>query len=301
MSKNTLRHDFVMLCTRNRDGSHATQAARRAVLKQSAAQLRELGFRNLRASGLGQRHIVALVKHWQTEGLSTGTVKNRVAHLRWAAEKVGKAGVAGITNEQLAIDKRQYVAQQSKAISLTEIQMAKITDPHIRLSLRLQQHFGLRREESLKLIISQAWQGDQLALQASWTKGGRPREVPIRTPEQRELLAQVRALTGRGSLIPAQRSYIQHLKIYERQLAAARISRAHGLRHAYAQTRYWELTGRLAPVALRAQLDSGAINDSCHYSQEALPGRLTDAEARLQISRELGHERVQITTIYLGR
>lgn len=301
MSKNTLRHDFIMLCTRNRDGSHATQAARRAVLKQSATQLRELGFRNLRASGLGQRHIVALVKHWQSEKLSPGTVKNRVAHLRWVAEKVGKVGVAGITNEQLGIEKRQYVAQESKAISLIEAQMAKITDPHIRLSLRLQEHFGLRREESLKLIVAQAWQDDRLCLQASWTKGGRPREVPICTPEQRELLGQVRALAGRGSLIPAQRSYIQHLKIYERQLSTARISRAHGLRHAYAQTRYWELTGRLAPVALRAQLYSAAANGSHHYSQDSLPGKLTDAEARQQISRELGHERIQITAIYLGR
>lgn len=297
MSNNSLRHDWIKLCSRNRDGSHATQAARRAILKQAANQLqRELGFRNLRANGIAQRHIAALVRHWQTEKLTAGTIKNRVAHLRWAAEKVAKFGVAGITNEQLGIEKRQYVAKESKAISLSEAQMDKITDPHIQLSLRLQEQFGLRREESLKLIVNQAWQGDRLILQASWTKGGRPRELEVRMPEQRELLNQVRALTGKGSLIPAQRSYIQHLKIYERQLSTARISRAHGLRHAYAQARYQELTGRLAPVLLHMQLNDANIN-----CKTVMTGKLSDADARQLISSELGHERVQITTIYLGR
>ncbi len=121
----------------------------------------------------------------------------------------------------------------------------------------------------------------------------------MRTDQQRSLLLEAARLAGRGSLIPPQRSYIEHLKTYERQLSAAGISRAHGLRHAYAQRRYEELTGCLAPVALGEQLDG--LRPNAFSKRIALPGRITDAEARLIISGELGHARTQITTVYLGR
>lgn len=48
---------------------------------------------------------------------------------------------------------------------------------------------------------------------------------------------------GKGSLIPSHRNYRQQLRIYEGQTIRAGLSRMHGLRHAYAQRRYEELTG----------------------------------------------------------
>ena len=54
----------------------------------------------------------------------------------------------------------------------------------------------------------------------------------------------------------------------------------HGLRHAYAQNRYEELTGWKAPAA------GGPDSKSLTPEQREL-----DREARLTISRELGHER----------
>ncbi|WP_230320740.1 phage integrase N-terminal domain-containing protein [Erwinia sorbitola] len=46
----------------------------------------------MRSSSLKTKHITYLVKQWQEQKLSTGTIKNRMAHLRWWAEKVGKKG-----------------------------------------------------------------------------------------------------------------------------------------------------------------------------------------------------------------
>jgi hypothetical protein len=64
----------------------------------------------------------------------------------------------------------------------------------------------------------------------------------------------------------------------------------HGLRHTYAQNRYQELTGWEAPNR------GGPLHQQLTSHQKAL-----DQQARLQISRELGHEREQITAVYLGR
>lgn len=300
--------DFVQQQKHNRDGSYATQAARSATLSLSARQLRELGYRNLRANTLGQRHLRALVQHWQTSGVSPATIKNRMSHLRWSCEKAGRAGVAKISNDDLGIARRSYVAKESRARDLPKANLDAVTDPYVRLSLRLQAEFGLRREESIKFIAAVADKGGHLELKGSWTKGGKAREIPIRTLAQEELLTEVHAFTSMGSLIPAELSYKQQLKQYERQIAAAGLSKMHGLRHLYAQRRYLELTGKQAPAVkasitgqLLAGAESGWLGKVAIPSAEAsITPPLSDREARLLISHELGHERIAITNTYLG-
>jgi site-specific recombinase XerC len=92
-----LTFDLKQLCRRNRDGSHATQANRMRSLALAARHLQAAGFRQMRATSLKGRHVWELVGRWQAEGLSADTMKNRLSHLRWWAEKVGKAGVIPAT------------------------------------------------------------------------------------------------------------------------------------------------------------------------------------------------------------
>lgn len=124
----------------------------------------------------------------------------------------------------------------------------------------------------------------------SWTKGGRERTVPITTDAQRQLLDQAHQLAGAGSLIPADKRYIQQRHVYDGACKAAGLSHMHGLRHRYAQQRYEVLTGWKAPAA------GGPTARTLTAAQRAI-----DTLARQRISRELGHERPQITAVYLGR
>ena len=283
-----LTYTLRQLCLRNRDGSHATQADRQRSLSLAARQLGEAGFRQMRATSLKGKHVEALLQRWQAEGLSAGTLKNRMAHLRWWAEKVGKAGILPADNTRLGIPERHYVTNESKAKELGD-GLDRITDPHVRMSLRLQAAFGLRREESIKFQPRYADRGDHIAIKGSWAKGGRDRTVPLTTPEQRTVLDEAHRLAGQGSLIPANKTYIQQRHVYDGQCKAAGLSNMHGLRHRYAQMRYEALTGWKAPAMgglSTVQLDSSQ--------------RLLDQQTRQQISRKLGHERAAVTAIYLG-
>lgn len=69
-------------CQRNRDGSHNTLADRIRSLALAGRQLREASFRQMTASSLKGKHVQALLERWQGEGLSSGTIKNRLSHLR---------------------------------------------------------------------------------------------------------------------------------------------------------------------------------------------------------------------------
>jgi integrase len=158
------------------------------------------------------------------------------------------------------------------------------------LSLRLQAAFGLRREEAIKFSPNYAIKDHHIKLKSSWTKGGRARTVPIRNDEQRRLLEDVRKLARGGALISPDKNYEKQLHRYERQVRTAGIKNPHGLRHAYAQRRYEELTGWKAPVA------GGPASKTLTKDQRA-----RDKGARETISRELGHSREEISARYLGR
>lgn len=284
-----LTYTLRQLCHRNRDGSHNTQADRMRSLALAARQLREAGFRQMKATSLKDKHVQALLDRWQGEELSSGTIKNRLSHLRWWAEKIGKPGILPTDNTKLGIPQRRYVANETRAKELGD-GLERITDPCVRMSLRLQAAFGLRREESIKFQPSYADRGDHLALKGSWTKGGRERTVPITTPEQHEVLQAAHHLAGTGSLIPAHKNYIQQRHVYDGQCKAAGLSHMHGLRHRYAQLRYEMLTGWKAPAA------GGPQRQALTMAQ-----RLVDTSARERISKELGHNRIGIVSVYCGR
>lgn len=189
----------------------------------------------------------------------------------------------------LDIEHRQYVTAEKRAKYVDDQALISITDPYVRISLILQQTFGLQREESIKFQPAYADQGDHLLLKSSWTKGGRQRTIPILTAEQREILNQIHLFVGKGSLIPADKSYIQQRNTYDGQCQKVGLNKMHGLRHAYAQTRYEELTGWLSPKA-------GGLS-----GKELTPEQqIKDQWARQIISRELGHERIEVVRVYLG-
>ena len=285
-----LNYQLKKLCRRSREGSYATQVKRERMLTLIANQLHNLGYRNMANRSLKPKHIEALVKHWFAQGLSIGTIKNRMAAIRWWAHKVDKQNVVARSNEHYGIPDRRFITNESKAKMVTSEQLEKVRDEHVRMSLELQQAFGLRREEAMKFQPSFADRGDHLVLKASWTKGGKERIIPIRTEEQREVLNRARRLAGLGSLIPSSRNYAQQLRVYEGNTLRAGLSRMHGLRHAYAQHRYEELTGWPCPAA------GGPVAKDLSPEQ-----RERDQEARLTISHELGHEREAVVGAYLGR
>nr|WP_181718045.1 phage integrase N-terminal domain-containing protein [Psychrobacter sp.]QJS05207.1 phage integrase [Psychrobacter sp.] len=290
---NKLEYGFAHILERNRDGSYATQSNRRRMLSMFADQLKKAGYKTneMRPSDIKGRHINALVRQWSIEGLSAGTMKNRMSNIRWLAEKIGKTDMIK-SNAVYGIEDRQYITNKDKSLRMDNINLDKLS-PHVRQSIELQRHFGLRREEAMKFCPDYALGGYDpysapiLKIKPSWAKGGRARNIPITSDDQRNALMAALTLAGDGSLIPADRSYKKHLGYFERETSAIGLGQTHGLRHLYAQNRYKELVGIDCPAV-------GGIIDLTN-EQKAL-----DLSARQIISNELGHNRLSVTGIYLG-
>jgi site-specific recombinase XerD len=283
-----LQHSINKLF-KNRENSYVTHAGRRQILNLFAKDLISLGFSLRNINGLKQKHIVAVVNFWQQKNLAISTIKNRMAALRRLCEKINKKNLIP-KNDKLNIGRRNYVPKRNRAINNPNF--SKISNPYIRVSLELQRVFGLRREESLKIKPHLADKENRLELLPTWCKGGRSRIIPIHTEEQRYWLEQAKIIAGKfgNSLIPQNKKYIQHRYIYEKQTMRAGLKNLHGLRHAYAQRRYKELTGWEAPI------NGGPKSRQLSHQQKQI-----DYQARMILTEELGHSREQITVNYLSR
>jgi hypothetical protein len=285
---NTLFFQLRGICKHNRDGSESTKEARLNNLELFANQLIDMGYRNMATTSLKQRHVQALVDRWLSNGIAPSTIANRMSFLRWWAEKIGKTNVV-LSNRDYAIPHRSHVSDFSKARELEDHKLSQIRDHYVIASLRLQQAFGLRREEAIKCIPNYADQGDHIRLKASWCKGGKARTVPIHHREQRRALEFAKSIAGNGSSIPKELKYYQQRGRYEKATNKVDLGKMHGLRHRYTQLRYQELTGWPCPHC------GGPKGKELTHEQKAI-----DKQTRLTISKELGHERLSIVAIYCG-
>lgn len=294
-----LAYHILQLQKKDREGSIATQKVRIRTLNLCVEQLHEAGFKtnNMTLKDLKGRHINALLERWRDDGLSVGTIKNRLSALRWLADKIGNKELLK-SNEELGIEKRVYITNKNKATDLEQtFDFSKLSE-FVFLSVCLQEQFGLRREEAMKFQIEYALQGYTaqsekakfIAIKPSWAKGGRYREIPILTEKQKSLLKKIENFVKENnlkSLIPNEKNYKEHMKKFENETRSAGIGRTHGLRHLYAQRRYFELMGFHCPA-----IDS--------TRQLTIEEKKKDKEVRLQISQELGHNRISVTGVYLG-
>ena len=151
-----LNYDLKRLLDDARDGSFGTRTGRSFNLARMANTLHDLGYRRLRATGLKGKHVEALVREWKREGLSTGTIKNRMSHLRWWAKRIGKPNLVRADNASYGIEERKRVTNEDKSGDLPKDRLALVRDAHVRMALRLQEAFGLRREEAIKFSPSYA-------------------------------------------------------------------------------------------------------------------------------------------------
>ena len=280
-------------------GSYATRQARESHLRIFVETLYDSGY-NPKPKNTRPKHIEHALTRWSEDGITRRTIDNRLSTLRWFAREIGKPNIVRRTNDEYEmLPPRQKPDYQNKARSLDQGSLDKVRDPLTRMSLVLQREFGFRQKEAIMIRPHEADRGDRLHLQDTWTKGGKPRDVPLTTPGQRQALDEAKALVPPGrALIPPSKDFHQQRRIYKNEADRASLSKLHGLRHAYAQQRYRTLTRRLDPngEGWHCPARNGRSQDDLSMQEKKI-----DVQARLQISKEMGHGRLRITYVYLGK
>ena len=221
------------------------------------------------------------------------TVLRLATNEEWKAVKPGR---------DCGIQPRKYIPDETKAMPESTHQTAqRMVGERIACLMELQRTFGLRFKESCllnpKLALKEAIKYGRITLKAG-TKGGKKRRVPCR-PQGISALEKAVLIQDGRSMIPVDRSYCEFRKECYEQASIAGIG-FHSERHYYAQERYQEITSAPAPIDAGWSRRDRLLNLSKYLGISEEIAKQIDHDARLQISIELGHNRVGITNVYVG-
>jgi len=271
-------------------------------------------YKNLDPRQLAGRHVEQMVARWQQRNLSTATVHNYLSFLRTFAGWLGKQGM--VREPEFYVGKESTLAHRSqnavddkswtaKNVDIAA-KVAEVTafDPWVGLQLELCAEFALRPREARHFRPHEAVipreaanerdaaafpECEQFVRVSHGTKGGRPRDVPLTSASQRELIERLRRLVVPGQFVgnPAHTAMqAQHRFYYVvRKFAISKKALgvvAHGLRHQKVNDSFAADAGGPSPV---------------RGADERAP---LDEDARRRAAHLLGHSRLQITNCYLG-
>ena len=280
-------------------GSYATRQARESYLRIFVQTLYDGGY-NPKPENTRPKHIEHALQTWADNSISRRTIDNRLSTLRWFAAEIGKPNIVKRTNDEYdMLPPREKPNYTDKARSLDQGSLGKVRDPLTHASLILQREFGLRQKEAIMIRPHEADRGNRIHLQDSWAKGGKPRDVPLTTPGQRQALDEAKALVPPGrALIPSDKDFHQQRRVYKHKPERAGLSN----------------TARLTPCLCPATLQNPHPTTRSKRRRLALSRKRWTTPRRPfqrkpqnrrpgapEISEEMGHGRMRITYVYLGK
>ena len=286
---NSLVAQLDKLARHNRQGSFRTKERYYEAAKRFCAFLTD-EYRLQKLANISGKHLVAYVLYMQEQGKSASTVKTDLAAIRFFHDKMEYAKYRLPDNGALGVDlERRRFGLVDRAWTTPEFhRMLAVAAVEHRedyiLALYLARLCGLRIHECFRIdtaIAERALRENAITIKG---KGGKVRTVPIEDERVTMMLKKLLAVTPRGHklLVPddkktdvAMKELQNFIYMHRQEIQDEGDTRPltfHGLRHAFACDKYRQLT------------DGGKSALDAHF----------------EVSRLLGHERADVTDIYLA-
>ena len=275
------------LVRHNRQGSFQTKRRYYEAMKRFCYFLAD-EFHLQKLANISGKHLTAYVLRMQEDGKSPSTIKTDLSAIRFFHDKISDAKYALPSNDELTVKlERRSFGDVDRSWSEEEFNrmlgkaLAENRYDYI-LAFYLARYAGLRLHECFRLDTATAEDALRKSAITVKGKGGKIRTIPINEPITIALREQL-ARTERGHklLVPddmdtdyAMYRLQQFIRDYRREIQDPDSDRPmtfHGLRHTYAAEVYTTL-----------------------IQQGKSP-----LDAKYEVSRLLGHERADVTNIYL--
>ena len=280
---------LAKLARHNRQGSFQTKRRYYEAMQRFCRYLAE-EFHLQKLANISGKHLVAYAEHLQNNGKAASTIKTDLAAIRFFHDKMENAKYRVPNNDALGVElERRRFGGVDRTWSAAEFNrmigkaVAENRDDYA-CAMYLGRFAGLRIHEVFRLdtaAAERALREDAITVKG---KGGKIRTVPIEDERVRVALETMLKRTERGHKlfvpddVPTDRAInsVQLFILKHRDEIADEGREAnltfHGLRHTYAAVKYHILT------------ENGMSALDAHFT----------------VSRLLGHERADVTNIYLA-
>lgn len=284
----TLVSQLDKLARHNRQGSYRTKERYYDAFKRFCAYLVD-EFHLQKLENISGKHLTSYALWMQESGKSASTIKTDLAAIRFFHDKMSRPKYQLPTNDELAVELERrcfgVVDRTWSNVEFNKMLGKALTEDRYNfiLAFYLGRYAGLRIHECFRIDTAAAERALRENAITIKGKGGKVRTVPIneqiavamrkqlnRTPRGHKLLALDGMPTHR-TIASLQLFIIRHRSEVQ-DPGSDRSLTFHGLRHTYAAEKYREL------------VDSGMSALDAHFA----------------VSRLLGHERADVTNIYLA-
>ncbi|KAB2823395.1 integrase [Aliivibrio finisterrensis] len=243
---------------------------------------------------------------FENDQISASSAQNYLSKVNVALENARldrDCRVDGV--REAGLPKRTGIATYDHSVDKEshETALSQVPD-RLSVQLELQRELGLRFKESslidAKNTLDHAVKNGIIRVE-NGTKGGKLREFKVSSDKQLTALKNAAAIQCNDrSLIPSDMKWSQYQSQCYREIQQTNI-KFHGERHNYANDRYEKISGVKSPVRSQEKHGKSHLQYIANEKNITLAdAKILDHNTRLQISNELGHERVSITNNYLG-
>lgn len=288
---NNLLAQLDKLARHCRQGSYQTRKRYREGGERACVFWHE-HFRLQSWKNLSGKHLVAYVIYMQEKGLAASTIKTDLAAIRFWHDRIDRSRYRLPSNDELGVDlERRRFSGTDRTWSVAEYERYRricIECGHEDFAdiALLCKKMGLRIHEVHRLdtaAVEAAHRSEDQALEVKG-KGGKIRRVPVEDAEVWEVLDKWKGRVPRGHklfvaddvptdvAIKRAQQFLVRVRPDVQDADSDRPMTYHGLRHCYAARKYEQLVAE----------GKGAL------------------DAHLEVSRLLGHERPEVTDIYLA-
>jgi len=221
-------------------------------------------------------HVERYFAELRNGGMSPGRMANHASAMRLMCRMIGKSEVVP-SNKELGCNRTVANRTKNADVRLDVHKAAEVRE-HLssnnQIAYDMARQFGLRQKETL-LSHKTVVHGGVTYLVVEGAKGGRPRQVPITTQGQQEVLSRNAAYRANndGKLIDAGKTLKQGIKQLQNELAAAGATRdsganMHTLRREWIIERCQQILA--APEDSREKLIVELVEQVGHGRQEVL-------------------------------
>ena len=276
------------LARHNRQGSFRTKDRYYQAMKRFCAYLAD-EYHLQKLTNINGKHLTSYILRMQEDGKSASTIKTDLSAIRFFHDKMSNPKYRLPDNDELAVElERRCFGGTDRTWSIVEFNkmlgraMALDRWDYI-LALYLARYAGLRIHECFRIDTATAEQALRENAITIKGKGGKIRTVPINEQIAIAMKEQLkRTKRGHKLLVPDDmhtdrainqlQFFIMTYRNAIRDADSDRPMTFHGLRHTYAAEKYTQL------------IRSGTNALDAHF----------------EVSRLLGHERADVTDIYLA-
>ena len=282
----SLEAQLDKIARHNRQGSYRTKERYYMAMKRFCHFLAD-EYHLQKLANVNGKHLVAYVIWMQDKGLSASTIKTDLAAIRFFHDKISDPKYTLPSNAELGVElERRRFGDTDRTWSTAEFNrmLGKALDRHdYILAFYLARYAGFRIHECMRIDTAIAHQAIRECAITIKGKGGKIRTVPI---NQQIICSLEKCLesTPRGSKLLVPDGVLTDKAIHQLQQFILRNREAvqdpdsdrpltfHGLRHTYAAEKYRQLIA------------------------DGIP----ELDAHFAVSKLLGHERPDVTNIYLS-